>query len=137
MDNIDKIKKELDRLCGDKRILGDNSFAYFSSKLFEEDDVVYLRRSFEDLYKYFNSEKVNFKTTEEELVQALYEGGFRGKICANLKKIIFFRFPTEEGVFLEKSHKFGYLPMDDDSIVDSIYNPSYINNIFDKIYNNK
>lgn len=60
---------------------------YFNHKLFKNEIDVYSRRSFDDLFKYYRFKGV----TEKMLLNALVECGFVAKVCANLKKVIFYR----------------------------------------------
>lgn len=99
--------------------------SYFRKKLFPEDEWTYDRRSFDDLIRYYSPKGV----TEEMLVQALFESGFRGFICEDINKVVFYKYPNKE--FLVD--RWPYLDLEDENI-DSKYNVTYLMNLFNEIY---
>jgi hypothetical protein len=80
--NLEEVKKDL--LAKVKN--GFNG-RYFHQPLFKSDTECYIRRSFDDLFKYYKQRNV----TERMLLQALVESKFKATVCGAINKVIFFR----------------------------------------------
>jgi len=100
---------------------------YFAVKLFKKDAQVYRRKSFDDLFKYYRFKGISEKT----LAKALYELGFRGKICMDLQKIVFFKYSDPKIKFLLEGDIF-YFPLKDEYIKNSKYTVTYLNRLLNK-----
>jgi len=104
------------------------SVGYFNKKLFEEDTQRYPRRSFDDLFRYYEKKYV----TEKMLLQALMNLNIGALICPDIQKIVFAGnhiFKPGMGSFLAEQIG-GYSPQIDESVTHSKYNVTYLNNLF-------
>jgi hypothetical protein len=79
-------QSELEIDLSDKYDRGLGGCRYFSKKLFDTDPGVHLRRSFGDLFEYYNEHDV----TEEMLMKAFINLNVFGIYCNDIRKLVFF-----------------------------------------------
>lgn len=111
------MKMNLEELISD--LNSKSNDAYFIYNLFKN-EYTYSRRSFGDLFKYYK----RFGISEKLLAEGLKKADFKGLICGNIRKLVFFKlYKNRTKDFLISNGS--YLDLEDKNVCDK-YTPSYI-----------
>lgn len=109
---------------------------FFKVMFFKKDEMVYYRRSFDDLFIYYRKLKV----TEKQLLKVLINAGFKTAVCKNIHKVVFF-IPTEyekiekNGLWKEIPYDIGFSKYK--TTTNTKYTAEYITNLYNQIKQNE
>ncbi len=105
---------------------------YFKFKLFKNDDKIYARRTFGDLFKLYRFKGVS----EALLMECLVSQQFRAYRCPDIKNIVFFKY----------THKHKFWCVSEERVTNRYkntfrfsnygkYTPEYLENLYNSIFN--
>lgn len=122
-----EILNDLLTKCSYKRpIIGRNAYCtYFAEKLFKNDMMVFKRRSFTDLHKYYR----RFGVSEKQLMRVLGDpdNSFSCYVCSDTNEFMFFLLQKSYKCFY---HKKGHAH----SLVDGKYTFKYLEELWDSAF---